>query len=203
MDNRVIGVILSGGKSVRFQTPKAFAVYNSQYFYERALSVLSSYVHHPIIVSHESLRGRFPKHLSVIEDEGKVKGKGPLAGIYSAMKTVQASWYIVLPCDMPLLSEKVIEKLVELIETEREVDGIVPIIKGQIQPLVAAYHRRCLNEIEVLLEAETYAMKRLLDKITVKYVTEKDLGCNAEQFQNINTQKEYKEIGGYAGDKSI
>jgi molybdenum cofactor guanylyltransferase len=193
--------VLAGGKSVRFQSPKAFAVYNDHYFYEQALSTFSAYVDDSLIVSHDSFKNRFPKHLQVIEDEGEFKGKGPLAGIYSAMKTIEAPWYIVLPCDMPFLSKKVIEEIVGLTKKEREINGIVPIINGRTQPLVAAYHRNCINDIKLLLEAETYAMKALLDKITVKYITEKDLKCEEDQFQNINTQKEYRNIGGHTDDK--
>ncbi|KIL51902.1 molybdenum cofactor guanylyltransferase [Jeotgalibacillus soli] len=186
------GVILAGGESKRFRSSKAFATYNNQYFYESALEALSPYTDQNVIVSQPSLSTRFIKEkgFSIIEDIDPFKGKGPLSGIYAAMKQCPASWYFVLPCDMPRMNAAAAGKLAAQID--RQFDAVIPNVFGRIQPLAGLYHRSTLTQLEEQLSLENYRMIHFLNKINTKYVTEQDLAITEDVFQNVNDQDEYK-----------
>ena len=49
----------------------------------------------------------------LITDIPEYAGCGPLAGILSAMESVEADRYVVLPCDMPYVDGEVMLKLVD------------------------------------------------------------------------------------------
>lgn len=186
MEYDACGVILSGGGSRRFKAPKAFALYNDVPFWEHSLHALEEVTDTQLVVSHPDLIKRFREttHLPVIIDEQNVQGKGPLAGIYSAMKHVNAKWYVVLSCDIPVMERQVISKLQDLRSDSKK--AIIPIIEGRVQPLVGIYHHSLLAKIEELLANGSYRLMSLLEVTDVLYITETELGVDPKVFQNIN-----------------
>ncbi|KAB7709190.1 NTP transferase domain-containing protein [Bacillus aerolatus] len=189
-----IGIVLAGGESRRFGEPKAFALYNGSFFYERAVQALAPYTDQTVLTGHPALAARFNRQPSVqvIEDLTLYSGKGPLAGLYSVMKQFDAKWYIVLPCDMPLVNTEVIGRLTAA--SDEAFDAIVPYIAGKWQPLAAVYHRRVLPVVINQLTAGHYRMVDFLKKINTKIVTEVDLQSAEEIFKNINTKDAYRQL---------
>ncbi|WP_139488559.1 molybdenum cofactor guanylyltransferase [Brevibacillus dissolubilis] len=125
----MIGIILAGGQSRRFGRPKALAEYNGKFFYEYAVEALEPHVERILLVSQPELTQRYDgdARLTVIEDEPDVRGNGPLAGLYSAMRYVggepatdnsgeasKQEWYAVLACDMPQVTADVMGKMAEM-----------------------------------------------------------------------------------------
>jgi molybdopterin-guanine dinucleotide biosynthesis protein A len=196
---KVVGIVLAGGKSRRFGEPKAFAVYNGKFFYEQVCEALKPHVGEIVIVAHPELRTRFTSFYRIIEDDPVLQGRGPLAGLYSVMKTVQSDWYCVLACDMPLINEEIVERLIKAAESNTY-DAIVPKIDGQLQPLAAMYHRKTFATLESLLNDDERKVKRFLDRIQVRYLQENDFMVDSfDYFQNINTKEEYARLKGEAG----
>ena len=54
---------------------------------------------------------RYPTEVKVVTDLAGIAGLGPLAGILSAMESVEADRYVVLPCDMPYIDGIMLLKL--------------------------------------------------------------------------------------------
>lgn len=171
---RIVGAILAGGQSRRFGSPKAFAKQNGVYFFQRAVEALQPFVQELYIVSHPTLVARFQQETNekVIVDEEKYRGQGPLAGIYTVMKQTEAEWIFVLPCDMPYMRASTIGNMVSYIDASFDI--VVSAHFGRVQPLVGAYHRRVIGDIERLLKAGNNRMFWLLEKSRVRYVKEED-----------------------------
>lgn len=191
---KIIGIVLAGGISRRFGRPKAFAVYKEKYFYEWAKEALKPNTNELVIVSHPDLKKEFERNDDghIEEDIAPFQGKGPLAGIYTAMKAYEGEWYAVLPCDTPKMTPIVMKKIKSLI-TE-DVDAIVPVINGKFQPLIAMYHKRTQSLIEERLAEGDYRMKSLLDSCRVRWVTEKELQVDGEEFENINDETLFQSL---------
>lgn len=187
MNERVVGVILAGGVSRRFGSPKAFADVEGISFYQFSLEALQSIADTTVIVTNEQLEHKFTEATStrVIKDEDNFKGKGPLAGVYSAMQSIQADWYALAPVDVPFIQSEIFHRLLEQREVGKE--AIVPVTNGRIQPLVAIYHYSLKNRIKRLLEADHLAMRDLLNTSKVKYV----LFTEEKTFININLPRDY------------
>ncbi|WP_226035890.1 molybdenum cofactor guanylyltransferase [Aquibacillus saliphilus] len=186
-----VGIVIAGGKSRRFGSPKAFAKLEGKPLYSYSLSVLNKYCSSVILVTSSSLEYSFKQEnlpVQVIQDNIKYQGEGPLAGIYSAMVKVKKDWYIVLPIDVPFMQEWVIKELINQIDCY--CDAVVPIVNGKRQPLVALYHYRLKDKIEDSLKQGKRSFDELLDTANVKYISNiKD----EKPFININRQEDFPE----------
>jgi len=189
-----VGILLAGGKSTRFGSPKAFAHINDEYFYEHSYKLLAQVCDQVIIVTLEQLKHLFPKSLHVITDLDMVKGKGPLAGIYSAMYVLQADRYVVLPCDMPFLSTDGLIKMLEL-ANEDKVYAIK--LEENYHPLVSCWPQKMLPYIYDCLQNDRYSVMRLLHAIkqtTVWLDGNKLFDQASYKLQNINRLDQMKEV---------
>ncbi|WP_339170176.1 molybdenum cofactor guanylyltransferase [Anoxybacillus sp. FSL W8-1294] len=191
---RMVGAILAGGESRRFGSPKAFAKQNGVYFFQRAVEALRPSVEELYIVSHPTLVARFQQEASekVIVNDEKYRGQGPLAGIYTVMKQTEADWVFVLPCDMPYITDRMIEKMVSCINDSFDI--VVSAHFGRVQPLVGAYHRRVVADMEQLVMAGNNRMFLLLEKRCVRYVNETDFSEEPRVFRNMNYATECGDI---------
>ncbi|MFD2656332.1 molybdenum cofactor guanylyltransferase [Gracilibacillus thailandensis] len=186
---KIMGIVLNGGKSSRFKKDKAFASYQGISFYENALSVMLACVDNTyFVVGDNQPLQEETENIHVIKDLEPFKGQGPLAGIYSAMNNNAANWYLVLPVDTPLLKPFILKRLISYIDDR--VDAIVPRINNRIQPLIALYKLDTIDVMEQQLIVGKRSMHQLLGKLTVTYV---DFSTDDEiYFININTQEEYQ-----------
>jgi molybdenum cofactor guanylyltransferase len=187
----IVGVVLAGGESRRFGSPKAFAERDGHYFFQYSVNALRPFVQDIYIVSHPSLVSRFQQLTDekVIVDEEVYRGQGPLAGIYTVMKRTDEEWIFVLPCDMPYMNARTVANMVQYVDDQFDI--IVPAHFGRIQPLVGLYHRRTIDQIEKLLNDKNNRMMSILERCRVRYVNEQDFIEDEIVFCNINIPLEY------------
>ncbi|MDQ0158276.1 molybdenum cofactor guanylyltransferase [Alkalibacillus salilacus] len=184
-----VGILLAGGASRRFGSPKAFATINGQYAYERVYATLQAITDHVVIVTREELINKFPNHYDVITDATDFKGNGPLAGIWTAMTEHLASEYIVAPCDMPLLRVSLYRMLQS---TEENAPVIYAQYEGRGHPLVSIWQSRTKVEIERQLEMNDFRVFAFVEKVKGKAV---DIhSSDAFQLTNMNTPEDLERM---------
>ena len=188
---QTMGVLLAGGESRRFGKPKAFADYNGRKFWHYSMEVLKETTEQQIIISNQELQMRFHEEtcIKVLTDDRKFEGDGPKAGIYSAMKNEVSEWFVILSCDIPLISADIIHNLLTLAGSDKKI--IIPKIEGKIHPLVGVYHHSLFPLIERQLENHDRKMMTLFNQVNVLYVTEEELQVDPKIFSNINSPKDY------------
>ena len=181
---RTIGIVLAGGLSRRFGSPKAFAKYADKYFYEIVVDVLRPLCDQVVIVTRPELIQRHGEENDVLTDIVEFAGLGPLAGILSGMESVEADRYVVLPTDMPYVTSEVIEKLMTFHEK-----GITAVISEDRQhPLVSIWDNHFKNALRNALENERLSVMRLLDENHSRWVPGYLLTDNERHvFTNVNT----------------
>ncbi len=105
---RIAGVVLAGGRSSRFGSDKAEALYRGRRLIDWAIATLEPHCE-TILVS-----GRdHPDHPQI--DDRPAAGMGPLGGLAGAMQAAKAAGFshlLSLPCDTPEVSAELIEQLV-------------------------------------------------------------------------------------------
>ncbi|MEI5906294.1 molybdenum cofactor guanylyltransferase [Bacillus spongiae] len=187
-----VGVVLSGGASRRFGSFKAKATYKGEYFFRIAENALTPHVDKVVVISHPELTSWIKENSNalVVEDLHQYKGLGPLAGIFTAMQTLESYWYFVLSCDVPYITSDIISK----ISQGKSVlfDGIVPYIEGRLQPLVAMYSNNVRPLIKSQLDQVNFRMCDTINQLNIKQVSEKTLGVDPVCFKNINSFVDYK-----------
>lgn len=190
---KTAGVVLAGGRSVRFGSPKAFGLHQGRYFYERAVDALAPVCDAVVIVTREALKERFPDHLSVITDHEDYQGLGPLAGIYSAMCAVQADRYAVLPCDMPFMTSDVTARLLEAAGGQ----NVCAVRLGERKhPLVSIWSRAMLEPLRKALDGGRYRVLELLEQADAEWLDGStlvpDAGDAERFFRNVNSPDQMK-----------
>lgn len=188
---KVAGVVLAGGESRRFGQPKAFAVHNGKFFYECALEVLKPHVDDTVIVARPEAESKFTGSC-VIVDTPVFRGMGPLAGLHSAMKNIASDWYCLLACDMPLMNEESIGRIVKEAIRREQCNAVVPVVGGRVQPLAAMYHARTFEILESLLARDIRTVKKFLSEIHPYKLDGLDPIC----FQNVNTIADFDQLKG-------
>lgn len=113
-------------------------------------------------------------------------GCGPLAGLHAGLAELQDGYALVMGCDMPQLSETLLERMAAAAERE---DADVAHAAGQ--PFHAVYHARVGRQALARLEQEDYRFMRLLDEakaVRVEPQTEEEW----QAFLNLNSQEAYQ-----------
>lgn len=161
---------------------KSFLLINGKPIIENTINILENIFSEIIISTNSSLNYKYLGY-KIIEDE--IKNKGPLIGIYSALKISSNIKNFVIASDIPKIN---IEFLNKLIEYSDEYEIVIPYnIKGY-EPLFAIYDNRIINKIENLIEIKQYKIIELLKICKVKTIYQ-----NLDNWYiNINTQEQYK-----------
>lgn len=187
MGKGVSGIILAGGKSSRFGSPKAFAEKGGIPFYQYTLASMEPLVESIVLVSSSELITKFTSEgtsMKIITDNPEIAGQGPLAGIYSGMEHLTGEWYLISPIDIPFINTRTYEVLLEHIVDGKE--AIVPIVNGRIEPLISIFHCSMKEKIEEQLRCNILAPRQLFQNSRVAYVEFDD----DDPFRNINYQED-------------
>ncbi len=190
----IAGVILAGGKNTRIGgKSKAFIQLNDTSFLNLIVSTIDQLFNEIIIVTNKPQEYCDMKNnYSIITD--KIKGIGPLGGIYSALYHCSSEAIFVVPCDMPYLNKKVIEQEIECYN-KSDCDALIPRMDSFIEPLHAIYKKSTFNILQSLInETEDYSIRNFLKLIHVQYMEMEDNEPNRQAFTNINTHEDFERI---------
>lgn len=184
--NNITGIILAGGKSSRMDTDKGLLLFNDKPFVQQSIDALSPLVSEIIIVSDHTDYDRFG--FKRIKDE--VKDAGPVSGIYSGLKASTTTFNLVLSCDIPLITTKILRKLIEHADAKSEIIQIES--NGKTMPLIALYKRDVKDKFQKLLQQDERRLRVAVQSCIVKNVVlEDDLN---RATTNVNTKEELKQL---------
>lgn len=107
-DEKVTGLILMGGQSLRMGSDKAFVTYKSQTLLKHCLSKLEGLTTETYLSVNEEQFNALQSTYNCIQD--KYLDKGPMGGILSALETLNKD-LIVLAVDMPNIYTSALKKL--------------------------------------------------------------------------------------------
>jgi molybdopterin-guanine dinucleotide biosynthesis protein A len=177
--DEVAGVLLVGGASRRFGSPKALAVYEGETLAARAHRVLAETFGRVLAVGKASDRLDLP--FPVVDDGSDVRA--PIVGVAAALRTAGAELCVVLPTDMPHVTPALLRSLAAAADA---VDAAVP----QTGPLPGAYRRTALAVLEQRIAAGELALHRALGDLRTQIVD-----CDEALLANVNTLAQIKEEG--------
>ena len=119
--NKILGVVLAGGKSQRFGQDKSQVKLNGKILIDYILSEIIDEFKETLIVTNQPISFMSSKKITVIEDFKK--GLGPLGGVLSAMKWIKDnnkvySWISTFPADTPFFTKKELKSFYNDIKIE-------------------------------------------------------------------------------------
>lgn len=189
-----IGIVLAGGLSRRYGSPKALAKLGNKYYYELAYEALEPVCHSVIVVGRPEYVHLLNKTGQVILDMPEFAGLGPLAGIYTVMDAYDADQYMILPCDMPYISSDIMTALLASYNGE---DVLAVEADGHDHPLVAVYSNRMKPIIRAALEDGRFGVMPLLNEVQTRWINGwglvSELEGHSYAFHNVNTPAELQQ----------
>lgn len=178
-----VGILLAGGLSRRFGSPKAFAELDGKAFYEYSYDALAAVCDRVVVITRPELIGRFPATMDVISDNEKFFGLGPLAGIYTAMAQRPARQFLVLPCDMPFIDAPETTSFMQLVSEDKDITAIRA--GDHDIPLFSLWNSRILDSLENELENGQLRVMVFMAKVKTEWLDSSAIG-RLETFRNIN-----------------
>jgi molybdopterin-guanine dinucleotide biosynthesis protein A len=152
------GVLLVGGASTRFGSPKALAVVDGETLAARLWRLLGDSCDERIAVGKHADELELP--FDVLDDGTAVRA--PIAGVVAGLRAAKHDVTVVVPVDMPHLTARALHDLAAACR-----DVAVP----QTGPLPGAYRRAALPALEAALADRRLALRdaiAVLDVATVE-----------------------------------
>lgn len=170
-DRGVTGVLLVGGGSSRFGSPKALAVLEGETLAERAYGTLAEAFGSVLVVgkSEDALALPFP----VLDDGSSTRAA--IVGVAAGLRLAPTDLCVFLPTDMPLVPPGLLRSLGEAAESR---DAAVP----QTGPLPGAYRRAVLPVLERRIGHGELALRDALAELDTRVVP-----LDEALLANVNT----------------
>ena len=188
----ITGVILAGGKSLRYGRNKALVEVDGTRLIERVISVMQPLFEDLIIITNTP---RDYDYLQLPMHEDLIKDLGPLGGVYTGLETISSESGFFVACDMPFLQSDFIRHMLEI---RGDFDAVIPKVDWKIEPLHAIYTRNCLPAIKRLIDAQGYQIIKFFDNVRVRYVEEEEIrsfDSELKSFFNVNSPGELTDDG--------
>lgn len=183
----ITGYILAGGKSSRMGTDKGLLTLNGKTFVENLCDALKPIVGNNIVIVTSNLDYDF---LGFTRIEDLVKDKGPVGGIYTALKYSQTKSNFILSVDAPLVSTELLQWIVE----NHKYPSLITQVQSRekVHPLIAIYDRELKNIFEESVNSNQLRLREAINKAPHQTlaVPEKWIA----QVQNINTKEDYQNL---------
>jgi molybdopterin-guanine dinucleotide biosynthesis protein A len=158
MANRgLTGVLLLGGASRRFGSPKALARFNGSTLAEHGWGVLGEACDERLAFGKaaDELGLPFP-----VQDDG-IGVRAPIAGVVAGLRAASNDVCVFLPVDSPLVTAEIVRRLGAACR-----DAAVP----ETGPLPGAYAKSALPVLEARLAAGDLALRAALEKLVTAVV---------------------------------
>jgi len=170
------GIVLVGGASSRFGSPKALARLGEETLAERAWRIVGLACDERIAVGKAA--DELPLPFPLLDDGAEVRA--PLTGIVAGLRAASNDVSVVVPVDVPELSPELLWALA---------DACADAAVTQTGPLPAAFDKGVLPVLERRLAAGELAVRGALDELEVRVVE-----ADPDQLANINTPGDLRRL---------
>jgi molybdenum cofactor guanylyltransferase len=175
-DRELTGVLLVGGASRRFGSPKALAQLEGETLAERAWLLLGQACDERIAVGKS---GEVELPFDVLDDGTDVRA--PIAGVIAGLRAARHDVAVVVPVDTPLLTAATLQELA---------DQCLDVAHPQTGPLPGAYRRSSLRSLEDALARGERSLRRAIEALDVAVVRVEE-----RELLNVNEPRDLDRLG--------
>ena len=188
--NKILGVVLAGGKSQRFGEDKSQVKLNDKLLIDYILSEIIDQFNEILIVSNNQIKFKNSTKISITKDI--IEGLGPLGGILTAMKWIKNNkkvykWISTFPSDTPFFTKNELKIFYEKINIKKNKLFFIK-NKNTRHNIFGLWSIDLLDKLESDLQKGERKVELWADSVDVKIINidykEKD------PFFNINTKED-------------
>ncbi|GIZ07546.1 molybdenum cofactor guanylyltransferase [Flavobacterium sp. UMI-01] len=187
MKDAITAYILAGGKSSRMGTDKGLLSLKGKPFVSHICEALQPIVGSNIVIVSANSDYDF---LGFSRIEDLIDDKGPVGGIFTALKHSKTKLNFVLSVDAPLVSTDLLQWLADKHEDLYMMSQVQAGEKAS--PLIAIYDRSCKIAFGEHLAAKQLKLREVVEDLSHQTLVVPEKWQN--QVRNINTPEEYKKI---------
>ena len=130
-------LILAGGENKRLPVIKGFLEIDGRRIIDSNAEILTG-IFDGVLVSTNSPEDYFYLGLPMVGDT--MEQRGPMTGILSAVNLPEISEIFVTACDMPFISDELIQYIAG--QWDKKWDAAVPVFAHKPQPLLGIYSKK-------------------------------------------------------------
>lgn len=184
--NDITAVILAGGKASRINNQdKGLLWFNQKPIIQKVIDVVKKEVKTLYISANRNI-SEYKKlsHNKIIKDDLN-DFQGPLAGIHKALSLADNKYLLVLPCDAPFITKKLITRLITGIKdknisvacSDNRVQAVFALIRVSLKDNLTKFLANGDRKIELWYKSENTAFINVDD--------------NKSWFLNLNTKEDF------------
>ena len=190
----IYGLVLAGGASKRMRSDKATLLYRGATQLDRAFDLVARHSSRSF-VSVRASQAQEPTRASKPLIIDSIDGEGPIVGIRSAMAAHPDAAWLVLACDLPLLSDRTVERLL----AERDSSAVATAYRsahdGLPEPLCALWEPRAAAALAAYQSEGGTCPRKFLIRKGARLVEPEEPAA----LDNINTPDEYNQARALLG----
>lgn len=186
--DKLYGLVLSGGKSTRMGKDKGLISYHGKPQREHIYHLLSEVCDETFLSIRQNQLTEVPENYKIIIDEDEFKG--PFNGILSAHKKYPKVTWLVLACDLPLITKESLQELISQRNQNTLATAFALKESPLPEPLVAIWEASGLSQaLNFMNSAKGTCPRKFLIENEVQLVFPKD----EKVLLNANLESEYVE----------
>ena len=187
--NDITGLILAGGQGTRFNDQdKGLIPYKNSTLVENAISKLAPQVKTIFLSANRNLNFYNSLNSTCIEDNYS-DYLGPLAGIHSALQTMQTPWLASIACDTPCFPSDYVKKLSLSLKDKKSLLAVVQ-TGSQLQNVFMLAHKDLFESLDTFLSKGERKAQIWIEQNNPTIVQFE----RQEAFYNINTPEDLENI---------
>ena len=177
-------LILAGGKSTRMQRDKSQLVYQNENQILRLNRLLKPHVQEVYLSCRpdQELDNDLPKIIDAYNDFG------PLGAILSAFRNDANCAWLVVACDLPLLTDTVLQELIQDRSVSNAATAFLNDHTGFAEPLIAIWEPKSYLRLLQFIALGYSCPRKVLINSNTNLIT----ASSPELLMNVNTPEEYK-----------
>ncbi len=196
-------IILAGGRGSRIGQHKATLRLGGVTLIERTVAELRRAFDDIVVVAAPESEGPELPALGAVAGEVTIVRdaaafQGPAGALARGLHATRHEIAFACSCDLPMLRSEVASWLLSLIDgrgtADLRYDAVIPRIGGRLQPLHAAYRRRCAGAVDAMLSRGERRLRAVAGAVNARIISEAEYRLtdpDALSCFNINTPRDY------------
>lgn len=180
-------VILAGGASRRFGSPKALADWNGRPMIAAVVGALRGQAAETLVVAKDLAPLAFLERDGARLVKDRFADRHAIGGVYSGLLEASSDFAFVCACDMPLLSPQVPSRLWRL-RAGRQ--AVVPVWNGTAQALCALWRRDAAGALGRRVAEGRLRLASAFDDLSVLHVDGSALDATGRSFLDVDTPQD-------------
>ena len=182
-DKKIAAYILCGGTNKRMGTEKGLIAYNGKTFIEWIIDAVKPIINSIFLITKNEDYKQFgyPMIADIVPD------KGPVGGIYTALKHSNSERNLILSSDIPSINTSVLNKF--LIDKRDDATDVTLVADDNKEyPLIGIYSKHLVDDFESAVENNHLKLMDLLSNFKTECIK-----VNPEDYdalKNVNTKAE-------------